>query len=179
MNLPKRARGVVQTLYRITGQRPLGCSSCCACATTASLLVFSSFCVSSLSFGSFPNFRSNFPAVAESANHKRPSSGHALPLPTPGTRAGFRAHPSFPTHAARRRRPLTPSSPLRGLPLGPLPPTVGWPVEVPPLGLPLSANRSCGCNPCGGSGSCGRRGCCSCCRSSDSESPPHALRPEP
>lgn len=89
------------------------------------------------SSGSSPDFRSNFPP------RQNPPITNVLPRatpppPSPGTRVGFRAHPPSLTHAARGRRPLTPSLPPRRVPRGPLPPAVGREAQVPPSGPPPS-----------------------------------------
>lgn len=104
---------------------------------------------------------------------------HTPPLRrAPGTRVEFRTLPSSPY----ARSALTSASDAVVAPA----PTARGPVRWRLGGLPKSLLRTCpprngsrGSDPCGGSGSCGRRRCCSCCRRSDSESPRSALRPEP
>lgn len=144
-----------------------------ACATPAARLRS----VGARSFFAVPALSQT--SVRTSRRWQKPPIKNVLPQATPLHRL-LRERGSDFTHTppsgrtrradvslGRRHRPRAGSRPA------PLP-TVGRPVEAPP------ANRPCGGDSCGGSGSCGRRRrCCSCCRSSGSGSPPPALRPEP
>ena len=164
-------------------KRPSGSTGFCACITTAALLARGSrfIPVSFALLRLFPRLPFELPGRGRTHQSQTSFLGPRPPtsLP-PGTGVGFRAHPSFPYARCAR---TSASDAVVALGVGSRPGRSRRPLgarrNVLPQALPHPKNRSGGGDPCGGSGSCGRRSSFSCCRSSESESQRSALRPEP
>lgn len=163
-------------------KRPSG-STCCACITTAAFLARGSQFIPA-SFALFRLFpRLPFELPGRGRTHQSQTSclrPRPFSSPPPGTGVGFRAHPSFPYARCARTSASDAVVALGvGSRLGRSRRPLGTRPNVLPQALPHPRTRSGGGDPCGGSGSCGRRRCFSCYRSSESESQRSALRPEP